>query len=135
MAAKITPLSEMLAKRRETLGSETRFEWPVDDDKSFWVLDPKLATDEWRDEFAQLQQDFQDGKVLPSDFHRTAIEMLLDEGDDTEQSDDYIAMFDGFPSPIQAASDLLMETMRSWTEQTDPTRQSSRSTRRNVKRR
>ena len=61
--------------------------------------------------------------------------MLLDEGDDTEQSDEYIAMFDGFPSPIQAASDLLMETMRSWTEQTDPTRQSSRSTRRNVKRR
>ena len=73
-------------------------------------------------------------RVLPSDFHRTAIEMLLDD-DNVEQSDDYIAMFDGFPSPIQAASDLLMETMRSWAEQTDPTRQSSRSTRRNVKRR
>ena len=134
MAAKITPLSEMLAKRRETLGSETRFEWPVDDEKSFWVLDPKLATDEWRDEFAQLQQDVRDGTIMPSDFHQTVIEMLLDD-DEREQSGEYIAMFAEFPSPIQAASDLLMETMRSWSEQTDPTRQSSRSTRRNVKRR
>lgn len=134
MAAKITPLSEMLAKRRETLGSETRFEWPVDDEKSFWVLDPKLADDDWRDEFAQLQQDAKDGDIMPSEFQQAVIEMLLDD-DDLDQSSEYIAMFGEFPSPMQAAYDLLTETMRSWTEQTDPTRQSSRSTRRNVKRR
>lgn len=132
--AKVQNLSEMLAKRKEELGSDTRFEWPVDDKKSFWVLDPKCATDDWNDEFAQLQQDFRDGEVLPSDFQRAAIEMLLDD-DKYDQADEYIAMFDGFPSPMQAASELLMETLRSWTEQTDPTRTSSRSTRRNAKRR
>lgn len=134
MAAKLTPLSEMLAKRRETLGSATRFEWPVDDHKSFWVLDPKVADDEWRDDFAQLQQDVKEGTILPSEFQQTMIEMLLDD-DELEQSEEYIDLFDGFPSPIQAASDLLMETVRSWSEQTDPTRQSSRSTRRQSKRR
>lgn len=41
--AKVQNLSEMLAKRKEELGSKTRFEWPVDDKKSFWVLDPKCA--------------------------------------------------------------------------------------------
>lgn len=134
MAAKVTHLSEMLAKRREELGSDTRFEWPVDDEKSFYVLDPRMATDEWRDEFAQMQQDFQDGNVLPSDFHRTIIEMLLD-GDEIEQSEEYIRMFEDFRSPIQDASDLLMKTLKSWTEQTDPTQPSSRSARRNSKRR
>lgn len=134
MAAKITNLSEMLAKRREELGSETRFEWPLNDEKSFHVLDPRLASDEWRDEFSQLRQDFQDGKVLPSEFHHTIIEMLLD-GDDFDQADEYIDLFEEFPSPLQAASELLMETMNSWTSQTDPTRPSSRSTRRNSKQR
>lgn len=134
MAAKITPLSEMLAKRRETLGSETRFEWPVDDEKSFWVLDPKLADDEWRDEFAQLQRDAKSGEIAPSEFQQTVIEMLLDD-DEHDQSDEYIDMFGEFPSPMQAAYDLLTETMQSWAKQTDPTRPSSRNARRNSKRR
>lgn len=134
MAAKITNLSEMLAKRREELGSETRFEWPLDDEKSFHVLDPRLASDDWRDEFAQLQQDFKESKLLPSEFHRTMIEMLLDD-DEFDQSEEYMDLFEEFQSPMQAASELLMETMTSWTKQTDPTRPSSRSTRRNSKQR
>lgn len=134
MAAKITNLSEMLAKRREELGSETRFEWPLNDEKSFHVLDPRLASDDWRDEFSQLQQDFQAGKKLPSEFHIAIIEMLLDD-DEFDQSEEYIDLFEEFPSPLQAASELLLEAMNSWTKQTDPTRPSSRSTRRNSKQR
>ena len=131
---RITPLSEMLAKRRETLGSETRFEWPVDDEKSFWVLDPTLATDEWRDELIQLQRDFQSGEILPSTFYRDFIEMMLD-GDDCDQSEEYLEYFEGFASPLQEAGSMLMKKVNDRAEEADPTQQSSRSTRRSSKRR
>lgn len=134
MAAKVTKLSEMLAKRRETLGSDTRFEWPVDDEKSFQVLDPRLASDEWRDDFSDLGSRFREGLITPSEFSEDVIAMFLDDEDaDLCQSDDYLALFEEIPSPLSAARELLQEAVQSWTGQTDPTRKSSRSTRRSAK--
>lgn len=135
MAAKVTKLSEMLAKRRETLGSDTRFEWPVDDEKTLSVQDPRLADQEWQDEFAALSQQAERGKLSPSELNETVIEMFLDdEGSDLDQSGEYIDMFADFPSPLQAARELLMDAVNEWGEKSDPTRKSSRSTRRNSKR-
>lgn len=136
MAAKVQKLSEMLAKRREVIGSETRFEWPVDDDLSFQVLDPRLASDEWRDDFSELGRRFKDSELTPSEFSEDIIAMFLDDEDEgLHQSEDYLALFESLPSPLQAARELLQEAVQSWTEQTDPTRTSSRSTRRSSKRR
>ena len=136
MAAKVQKLSEMLAKRREELGSSNRFEWPVDDEKSFWVIDPRVAPDEWTDDMSDLVRKVQDNEIAPSDYLETYISMYLDDDDEgLEQSGDYIAMFDGFASPLRAARDLLEETVAAHNEQTDPTRPSSRSTRRSSKRR
>lgn len=134
--AKVQNLSEMLAKRKEELGSDTRFEWPVDDERSLHVLDPRLASDEWRDEFADVTRRFQENRMTPSEYSEDIIMMFLDDDDEgIHQSDDYLDMFDGVPSPLMAARELLQSAVQSWTEQTDPTRTSSRSTRRNAKRR
>ena len=136
MAAKVQKLSEMLAKRREELGSTNRFEWPVDDKKSFSVLDPNLASDEWKDDLSDLGRRFQDNKISPSEFSEEVIEMYLDDPDEgLDQSGAYLDLFKDFPSPLTAARDLLQEAVQSWVEQTDPTRGSSRSTRRSSKRR
>ena len=132
--AKVQNLSEMLAKRKEELGSTTRFEVPWDDNKSFWLLDPTLASDEWRDEFFQLQRDFKDGELLPSEFYRTFIEMLLDD-DDHDQSDELIALYEGLPSPLQEAGSALMQVIQERMNKADPTRKSSPSIPRNAKRR
>ena len=136
MAAKVTPLSEMLATRKESVGSETRFEWPVDDEKSFLVLDPRLATDEWRDELSDLGRRFQRNEIAPSECSEEIIAMYLDDEDDgLDQSEEYIALFEAFESPLSTARDMLQQAVQSWSEQTDPTQKSSRATRRQSKRR
>lgn len=129
MAAKVKSLSEMLATRKEALGSEDRFEWPVDDERSFLVRDPNMATEEWRDDLAQLGRDLKDGELLPSEFGRELLEMYLDD-----QTDDYLALFEGMSDPVTTARELLTDAVKSWVEQTDPTPQSSRATRRRSKR-
>ncbi|GLB62662.1 hypothetical protein NCCP2495_05400 [Dietzia sp. NCCP-2495] len=130
MAAKVTPLSEMLATRKEALGTEDRFDWPVDDEKSFQVRDPRMASEAWRDELVQLGRDFEDGELLPSEFSRELIEMYLDD-----QTDDYLALFEGMSDPASTARELLTDAVKSWVEQTDPTQKSSRATRRRSKQR
>lgn len=119
---KIPSLDTMLGKRQEELGTTDRFDWAASEDLTFSILDPRLMPDEQRDELALLRRDLQDGEILPSEFNAGFLEMYLDD------------QVDAFLS-AGGTTDILTDVIRTYAEQMDPTRRSSRNIRRQSKRR
>lgn len=119
---KIPSLDTMLAKREEELGSKDRFDWAASEDITFSILDPRLMTDDQRDELALLRRDLESGEILPSEFADGYLEMYLDD-----QVDEFL--------DVGGTSAILTEVISAYVEQMDPTRRSSRTTRRRSKRR
>lgn len=126
---KLASLDQMKAKRAEELGSEDCFPWEASETLTLHIKDPRIADIEWRDELAILRTQLEDGKILPSDFRYEMLDLYLGE--------DYTGVSGQVDAFTEAGgtSEILGEVIEAWVDQTDPTRTSSRSTRRNVKRR
>lgn len=128
-ARKLQSLDQMKAKRAEELGSEDCFPWEATESLTLQIKDPRLADVEWRDELAILRTQLEDGEILPSQFRDEMLELYLGEG------------YTGVAGQVEAfteaggTSEILGEVIESWVEQSDPTRTSSRSTRRQSRRR
>lgn len=121
-AIKLPNLTTMLAKREEELGTTDRFEWAATPDHTFSILDPRVMTDEQRDELAILRRDLNEGLLLPSEFGEAFLDMYL--GDQVE---DFLE--------VGGTPEILTELISAYVEQMDPTRRSSRNTRPRSKRR
>lgn len=75
-------LTAMLEKRREVLGSKDKFEVTIND-KSFFMVAPEIASEEWNEQFDNLNDDIADGVIARDDFRAEFFEMLL--GDQSEE--------------------------------------------------
>lgn len=128
-ARKLDSLDQLKAKRAETLGSDDCFPWEASADLTLQIKDPRVADVEWRDELAILRTQLEDGELLPSEFRDEMLELYL--GEDATGVPDQVAAF----TEAGGTSEILGEVIESWVEQSDPTRTSSRSSRRQSKRR
>lgn len=128
-ARKLDSLDQMKTKRAETLGSEDCFPWEASESLTLHIKDPRMADVEWRDELAILRTQLEDGDILPSEFRDEMLNLYL--GEDYTGVADQVELF----TEAGGNSEILGEVIESWVEQSDPTRKSSRSTRRQSKRR
>lgn len=126
MARKLESLDQMLAKRSEAIGSEDCFPWEASEDLTLQIKDPAVADIDWKDDLAILRQQLQNGEILPSQFQDEMLEMYLGE-DHTGVAGQIEAFLDA-----GGTSTILGKVVEAWT---DPTRTSSRSTRRQSKQR
>lgn len=120
----------MIAKRAEATGTEDgrRFEVPGFG-RTWHLISPELASDEWNDKFAELQSDLQGGYISLADFREDYVDLML--GD---EADDFLDAAD--EADIDPVS-LLNWALEEYSEERkkNPTSRSSRSTRRRSKRR
>ncbi|MFN7241691.1 MAG: hypothetical protein ACK4M5_00310 [Dietzia cercidiphylli] len=128
-ARKLASLDQLKAKRAESVGSEECFPWEASDSLTLQIKDPRIADVEWRDELAILRTQLEDGEILPSEFRDEMLELYLGE-----EHTGVVGQVEAF-TEAGGTSEILGEVIESWVEQSDPTRTSSRSTRRQSKRR
>ena len=125
-------LDAMLAKREEVVGSRDSFPFVVNG-KEWWCKDPKLATDDWREDLAELGEapedwdEEQDGRWSADPTELT--EHFLGK----DQADEFYAA-GGQSAQLNQALEIYQER-ENRRRGGDPTRPSSRATRRRQKRR
>ena len=113
----------MLAKREEVVGSKDRFPFVVFGE-TWWCLDPRLADDELQDELTDLRDDLDDGEIDSREFRTLLIDLYLGE----EQGEKFRTA-GGQVRHLNAALQAYADTAA------DPTRKSSRASRRQSRRR
>ena len=123
MSDKTINIDAMLAKREEELGSADRFPF-IAKGETWQAVDPSLADDDWQNELDDLRADLDDDELTISEFRDALIDLYL--GD--EQAERFRAAGCEFRH-LNAALEIYAE------QKADPTRRSSRSTRRRSKRR
>ncbi|MCY1656368.1 hypothetical protein OVA21_03920 [Dietzia sp. SL131] len=116
-------IDAMLAKREEVVGSADRFPF-IALGETWWCIDPRLADDSLQYDLEDLRDDLDDGEIDSSEFRTALIDLYL--GD--EQGEKFRAT-GGQMKHINAALEAYADT------QADPTRRSSRATRRRANRR
>lgn len=116
-------IDAMLAKREEAIGSKDQFPF-VALGETWWCIDPRLADDSLQDDVEDLRDDLDEGDITSPEFRSSLIDLYL--GD--EQGEKFREA-GGQMKHINAALEVYADT------QADPTRRSSRSTRRRAKRR
>lgn len=122
MTDKPIDIDAMLAKREEEIGSTDRFPF-IARQGTWWAIDPSLASDEWQDQLDDLNADKEDGAITAADYRQELIDLYL--GEKAEE----FREAGGELKHLNAALEIYVG------QKQDPTRGSSRSTRRRSKRR
>lgn len=121
-------LTKMLEKRREVLGEGDKFDVTIEG-KTFWLVAPEIASEEFNEKIDTLREDAKDELISTADMRVQMLDLFLGEQVEAFDKAAQTSGIDAFTFLQWALSEHADEVRK------NPTRPSSRNTRKPAKRR